>query len=81
MKMAVFWLVAPCGLVEFTNASEVCTASIINHLQHYSSCTSFVNLTHIHGAKYKVYTKQLGVLNSVKGVKVSNTIGFRIKYL
>jgi hypothetical protein len=29
MKMAVFWVVAPCTLDEFTNVSEVCTASII----------------------------------------------------
>jgi hypothetical protein len=29
MKMAVFWDVAPCSLVEVTNVSEVLAASII----------------------------------------------------
>jgi hypothetical protein len=29
MKMAVFWVVAPCILVKFTDISEVCTASVI----------------------------------------------------
>jgi hypothetical protein len=29
MKMAVFWVVAPCSLVEVTNVSEVLAASII----------------------------------------------------
>jgi hypothetical protein len=29
MKMAVFWVVAPCSLKKFTNVSEVLAASII----------------------------------------------------
>jgi hypothetical protein len=29
MKMAVFWVVAPCSLVEVTDVSEVLAASII----------------------------------------------------
>jgi hypothetical protein len=29
MKMAAFWVVAPLDWYEFTNVSEVCTASII----------------------------------------------------
>jgi hypothetical protein len=29
MKMAVLWVVAPCGLYEFTDVSEVCTACIV----------------------------------------------------
>jgi hypothetical protein len=29
LKMAVFWVVAPCSLVKFTNVSEVLAASIL----------------------------------------------------
>jgi hypothetical protein len=29
MKMAVFWVVAPCSLVEVTDVSDVLAASII----------------------------------------------------
>jgi hypothetical protein len=29
MKMVVFWVVAPCSLVKFTDVSEVLAASII----------------------------------------------------
>jgi hypothetical protein len=29
MKMAVFWVVAPCGMVKFTDVSEVLAASIM----------------------------------------------------
>jgi hypothetical protein len=29
LKMAVFWNVSPCSLVELTNVSDVLTASII----------------------------------------------------
>jgi hypothetical protein len=29
MKMAVFWVVAPCSWYNFTDVSEVCTASIM----------------------------------------------------
>jgi hypothetical protein len=35
-KMAVFWVVAPCGLVEFTNVSEVLAASIIRAMSTHS---------------------------------------------
>jgi hypothetical protein len=33
-KMTVFWVVAPCSLVEITNVSEVFTASIIRVMSH-----------------------------------------------
>jgi hypothetical protein len=32
-EMAVFWVVAPCSLVKFTNVSEVLTASIIRAIR------------------------------------------------
>jgi hypothetical protein len=34
MKMAVFWVVAPCSLVEVTDVSEVLAASIIREMSH-----------------------------------------------
>jgi hypothetical protein len=34
MKIAVFWVVAPCSLVDFTYVSEVLAASIIRTMQH-----------------------------------------------
>jgi hypothetical protein len=37
MKMAVFWVVAPCTLVKFTDVSEACTASIIRAMGHEST--------------------------------------------
>jgi hypothetical protein len=36
MKIAVFWVVAPCSLVEFTNVSEVLAASIIRAIAPHS---------------------------------------------
>jgi hypothetical protein len=30
MQMAVFWVIAPCSLVEFTDVSEALAASIIS---------------------------------------------------
>jgi hypothetical protein len=34
MKMAVFWVVTPCGTVKFANVSEVLTASIIRAMTY-----------------------------------------------
>jgi hypothetical protein len=34
LKMAVFWIVTPCSLVEVTNVSEVLAASIIRAITH-----------------------------------------------
>jgi hypothetical protein len=33
MKMAVFWVVAPCSLAEFADVSQVLAASIIRAIQ------------------------------------------------
>jgi hypothetical protein len=37
MKMAVFWVVAPCSLVEVTDVSEVLAASIIRVMMEAAS--------------------------------------------
>jgi hypothetical protein len=34
LKMAVFWVVAPCSLVEVTDVSEMLAASIIREMTH-----------------------------------------------
>jgi hypothetical protein len=40
MKMAVLWVVVPCGLVEFNNVSKVCTAATIIALMVEAARTS-----------------------------------------
>jgi hypothetical protein len=40
MKMAAFWVVAMCCLVEFTNVSEVLAASIIRVMMMEAASTS-----------------------------------------
>jgi hypothetical protein len=37
LKITVFWVVAPCSLVEFTDISEVLPASIIKVISYSSS--------------------------------------------
>jgi hypothetical protein len=40
MKMAVFWVVAPCSLVKVTNVSDVLAASIIRAMTMEAARTS-----------------------------------------
>jgi hypothetical protein len=40
VKMAVFWVVAPCSLVEVTNVSEVLAASIIRAIARLQRATT-----------------------------------------
>jgi hypothetical protein len=41
--MAVFWVVAPCSLVKFTNVSEVLAASIIRAMEAARTSETLIN--------------------------------------
>jgi hypothetical protein len=43
MKMAVFWVGAPCSVVKFTDVSEVLAATIIRMMQAASTSETSVN--------------------------------------
>jgi hypothetical protein len=53
MKMAVFWIVPPCSLVEVTNISEMLASSVIKvialMMEASSASEMLVTSTRIHG--------------------------------
>jgi hypothetical protein len=52
MKMAVFWIVVPCSLVEVSNVSEMLVASITNQMMMEAASTSAMSVNFYQTTEY-----------------------------
>jgi hypothetical protein len=68
MKMTVFWDVAPCSLVDFTDVSDVLAASIITHRPDRLWEIGFRDVDWIHWAQDRDRWRDL--VNTVMNLRV-----------